>query len=1015
MFKNLLIIIIVLFNLDLFASEIIYNFPINKSNNLPLNSDIILSFDKTLNRDLIHKSNFEIIGNKNGKYEFDIIYSTNNSTIILRPKNSFSLNENVKVLYYDIDNKNITNISKNTTKNINKSNLVNNSKNIGLELNFTTVKNNNLFNDSKTYNNTSVNYLSEPYIKINKEELEAEYFNVINPTQLNPKNNSDILSNNNILLDSLPSNFPKLDIKVNNNPKDGYMLVAPRVAANSGYGNYLIILDKNGVPVKYRATTPNTFNFKQQENGLYIAAETFGSHLNITGNGLKANVRIFDKDLNLLESYQMGNNYIAGPHEFIMLPNGHSICIAQNPIPYDMTKIIEGGNPNAFIVGNVIQEFDRNKNIIFQWRSIDHIAIEETYLNLKDPVISYAHINALEVDRDGNWLISPRHTAAIMKINRKNGEIMWRLGGKKNQFEFVGEVKNGPEYFSYQHDIRRLKNGDITMFDNGNLRTPQFSRALRYKLDEVNKKATFVWEYRNSPDVYAGQQGSLQIYQDESNFDGGCLIGWGTATQNNQVGITELDAAGNKTFELNFPLNTSHYRVQKVDYPPCPVITNIFLEELLETNEYDFNNSTDKTGLILKFNSLKSPVSYNNFTIKKYDCSPIYPEFNGETPLIKAHRIELYTFNFTSFSALVTLDLKYYSNTLDLKEPSVYYRSKIGEGLFTKLNTLYNKEENYLQFVVNGVGELIIGEEQLFDKPLTNLVYPNINEILDISANNRLEWTNSSHYDSNTLKLEVLVNGEQILTDSFITQNLYYDFKLPNDSLYKDLEVEVKWSVVSKYKNVGGDESEIRSFYLKPKFINTVFPNGGEILSNQNKSYVIRWDDNFMDTVKIELYKNDMFYKTIKDSLFSYTNNYLWTLDTNYDKSNNYKVKIISFNNNILGESTQYFAIDNLSSISENIDGTMINVSINPNPVINEININYNFNQINSIKSSIDELVIRIFDLNGIEIYSQIVNNYSSNNLNNILIDFNKYSKGNYFLTLFMNEKMVNSLKFTKN
>lgn len=991
MFKVLIILVISLFSLNLFGNEIIYNFPKNNSKSLPLNSDIIFNFKDKINKNLINKNNFEVIGSKNGKYNFELIYSTNNSTLILKSFQPFAFDENIKVKY----------LNTNTINNIS----------LEKEINFLTLKYNNLYKD----NNTFENNILDPYIKINKEELDIEkstkYNNKFNISSKLLNNITTQTKNNAFSSDTLPTNFPKLDIKINNNPKDGYMLVAPRVANNSGYGNYLIILDKNGVPVKYRPTTPNTFNFKQQENGLYIAAETFGSHLNIAGNGTKANIRIFDKDLNLLESYQMGNNYIAGPHEFIMLPNGHSICVAQNPIPYDMTKIIEGGNPNAFIVGNVIQEFDRNKNVIFQWRTIDHIDIEETYLNLKDPVISYAHINALELDRDGNWLISPRHTAAIMKINRKTGEIMWRLGGKKNEFEFTGDVKNGPEYFSYQHDIRRLKNGDITMFDNGNLRSPQYSRALRYKLDEVNKKATFLWEYRNQPDVFAGQQGSVQIYEDGSSFDGGCLIGWGTATQNNQVGLTELDADGNKTFELNFPPNTSHYRVQKVDYPPCPVIANVFLEELLETNEYDFNTTTDKTGLKLKFNSLKSPISYNNFTIKKYDCAPVYPEFTIETPLIKAHRIELTALNITSFIAQVTLDLKYYPNSLDLKDPVVYYRSKIGEGIFTQLNTLFNKENNTLQFVVNGEGELIIGEEQVFDKPVTTLVYPNDNEILDFDSIIRFEWNNSSNYDSSTIKIEAFINGNTEYFNIKTVKNLFFDFKLPDETILKGEEIEVKWSVISKYKNSEGVETEERTFYIKPKFINTTYPNGGEILSNQNKSYVIRWEDNFLDTVKIELYKNDEFYKTIKDTLFSYTNNFLWTLDTNYEKGNNFKVKIISFNNNIVGESKQYFSIDDLSSIEDNIENANINLSISPNPVVNELNINYKiYNNL-----SLDFIDIKIFDINGLEVYSKKVNSQNYNNFNLETIDFNKYAKGNYILTVFNSETLLKSFKFTKN
>jgi len=40
------------------------------------------------------------------------------------------------------------------------------------------------------------------------------------------------------------------------------------------------------------------------------------------------------------------------------------------------------------------------------------------------------------------------------------------------------------------------------MFDNGNYRSPQYSRAVEYELDEENMTATLVWQYRNTPDIF---------------------------------------------------------------------------------------------------------------------------------------------------------------------------------------------------------------------------------------------------------------------------------------------------------------------------------------------------------------------------------------------------------------------------------------------------------------------------------------------------------------------------------
>ncbi len=82
----------------------------------------------------------------------------------------------------------------------------------------------------------------------------------------------------------------------------------------------------------------------------------------------------------------------------------------------------------------------------------------------------------------------------------------WELGGKNSSFTF----SNDP-IFSAQHDIRRLPNGNISLFDNANMAAPpQISRALEYSLDTVNWVATKVWEYRHDPAFFSFAMGNHQ-------------------------------------------------------------------------------------------------------------------------------------------------------------------------------------------------------------------------------------------------------------------------------------------------------------------------------------------------------------------------------------------------------------------------------------------------------------------------------------------------------------------------
>ena len=141
----------------------------------------------------------------------------------------------------------------------------------------------------------------------------------------------------------------------------------------------------------------------------------------------------------------------------------------------------------------------------------------------------------------------------ITKINRQTGDIIWRMGGKNNQFIFTNDTIR----FSHQHAFRRIPTGHYTLFDNGNFHTPNFSRAIEYNLDQVNKTATLVWQFRNSPDEYGFAMGYVQRLS-----NGNTVIGWGSANPT----VTEVDPNGNKVFELTFPEGVYSYRAFRMTW-----------------------------------------------------------------------------------------------------------------------------------------------------------------------------------------------------------------------------------------------------------------------------------------------------------------------------------------------------------------------------------------------------------------------------------------------------------------
>ena len=363
------------------------------------------------------------------------------------------------------------------------------------------------------------------------------------------------------------------------------------LATTSSSAPYIMIIGNNGIPVFAQKTDGGVYDFKPQPNGTL-------SYYDIKMDSYY----ILDKDYNLIDSIRCLNGIETDIHELRILPNGNFLILGFDAHKVDMSKIVEGGNPSATIIGYVVQEIDKNKNVIFEWKTWDHFEITDSYTDLKQPTIDVAHGNSIDVDTDGNFLISFRNTQEIDKIDRVTGEILWRLGGKKNQFKFINDTLG----FSWQHAARRLLNGNIILFDNGCRREPSslsFSRALEYKIDEKNKTATLVWQFRNTPDIYSIGLGYSQRLQNGNTF-----IAWGAAVP----AITEVTASGKKVFELSFKDNYSTYRAYRFPWKPNRQTSGNPVFTTVENCRFNVNDSNDtasaSVGLINK-NSFPVVVS----------------------------------------------------------------------------------------------------------------------------------------------------------------------------------------------------------------------------------------------------------------------------------------------------------------------------------------------------------------------------------------------------------------------
>jgi arylsulfotransferase ASST len=258
-----------------------------------------------------------------------------------------------------------------------------------------------------------------------------------------------------------------------------------------------------------------------------------------------AHWNIYDTSYRLIKRVYPKKGLPADIHEFSITSRNTALYTMYHKLTVRSRPVLEG----------VIQEVDlRTGRLLFEWHSLDHVALAESYYKLpRNPSFSfdYFHINSIEVDTDGNLLVSARNTHTIYKINRKTGSIMWRLGGKRSDFTFRREVR-----FAWQHDARRQPDGTLTLFDNAAApKVRSQSRGLVLRLDTKEMRAELVHTYVHEPPILAVDQANMQRLP-----NGHFLIGWG-----HEPYITEFGKHGRTLFDAKFgrPNGVDSYRAYR--------------------------------------------------------------------------------------------------------------------------------------------------------------------------------------------------------------------------------------------------------------------------------------------------------------------------------------------------------------------------------------------------------------------------------------------------------------------
>lgn len=227
-----------------------------------------------------------------------------------------------------------------------------------------------------------------------------------------------------------------------------------------------------------------------------------------------------------------------------------------------------------------IIEVDRqSKKIINVWdlrASLDRNRQAMT-LNRSD----WIHVNAIAYDESDNSIIISGRTQGVVKLSEDN-EVIWILGNHKAwslsgdgtdlttkllqpldamdnpivDAEVLLGNKQHPDFDWnwYQHSVKLLPDGNILVFDNGSGRNysdeEQYSRAVEYQIDPVNKTVSQVWAYgkERGLETYSRIVSSVEYLADENRIifaPGAIAIGG-----EDRGKVVEIDyTSGNVLFE----------------------------------------------------------------------------------------------------------------------------------------------------------------------------------------------------------------------------------------------------------------------------------------------------------------------------------------------------------------------------------------------------------------------------------------------------------------------------------
>lgn len=253
-------------------------------------------------------------------------------------------------------------------------------------------------------------------------------------------------------------------------------------------------------------------------------------------------------------------------HEINIKDSSTALAMISKRQMLDMESVGQPGQEMSVSTCGFV-EFDVSTGeTSFQWLSGDEITIGESFVY---PSPDYIHANSVDKNQYGDYIFSGRHTDTLYLISGKDGHIIWRLGGKENEFEKDFD-------FAGQHDVKFVSANDthqvLSFLNNGargDVVVQPVSSGMYVELDTVNMKATLLSQYVRPDGGSTAKRGNLQSLPNNNVLVSWSLYGY----------MSEFSHDGKLLMDARFSSDRfSTYRAYKFpwssrtpSYPPTVV------------------------------------------------------------------------------------------------------------------------------------------------------------------------------------------------------------------------------------------------------------------------------------------------------------------------------------------------------------------------------------------------------------------------------------------------------------